>query len=85
MADRNLREADRTRERSESALVLRIAVAVHEHDRAGANAVRVRCAQFDLGAGKIELVHDFAAGSYSLVDLDYALVDRERKNDFAHE
>ena len=85
VANRNLREADRTRERGETALVLRIAVAVHEDDRAGANPVRVRCAQVDLGAGKVELAHDFAAGSDALVDLDYALVDRLRKNDFAHE
>mgnify|MGYP003296945784 CR=1 FL=1 len=45
----------------------------------------MRRAQLDLGAGKIELAHDFTMGSDALVDLDHALVDRTRKNDLAHE
>ena len=85
MADRYLGKADREGERSENALVLRITVAVHEHDRAGANALRMRRAQLDLGAGKIDHSYDFAMGSDALVDLDHALVDRTRKNDLAHE
>ena len=85
VADRYLGKADRAGERSENALVLRITVAVHEHDRAGANALRMRRAQLDLGASKIDHPYDFAMGSDALVDLDHALVDRTRKNDLADE
>ncbi len=85
VARRDLRIADRPRQRGEAFFVLRIAVGMHQHDRAGSHAVGVGGAQRLFRGRQIELAHEFAVRADTLIDLDHALVEHRRQHDPADE
>ena len=85
MRHRDLREADRARQRGERLLVRRETIAVHQHDRDRADSRLVRVAQRGLRRRDIERPHHLPARTDALVDLDHALVEKRRQIDPAHE
>ena len=86
MAFRDLREAERARDRADNALVRRIAIGVHEHDRDRIVASAPRVAQRGAHGFRIGRRLDRSVGEHALVDLDDAriellgLLDRARED-----
>ena len=85
MADRDLGEADRPRQRAERRLVGGVPVAMHQHDRERAKAAGERPFQVGPGALQIDRALDRAVGAHPLVDLDHRAVQELGQHDPAGE